>query len=114
MENPTADYLNSTVDVSVNVSLKHASTILVGPNILSGQWTPEMVWNTGFVDEYKDNLAALSVEKYAFSFPLHGNSYAHHRDNQISVKQLLCFDRKGSQHLLPGDLRKFPQPFVWG
>ncbi|KAF9484215.1 glycoside hydrolase family 79 protein [Pholiota conissans] len=38
--------------------------LLIGPNVNSGDWTPEMVWNTGFVDSYSTNLAYLAVEHY--------------------------------------------------
>ena len=38
--------------------------LLIGPNIATGAWTPEMVWNTGFVDEFSTNLAFLAVEHY--------------------------------------------------
>lgn len=37
--------------------------ILVGPNVATGDWTPEQVWETGFVDDYSDNLAYLAVEQ---------------------------------------------------
>jgi hypothetical protein len=39
---------------------------LIGPNVASGDgnWTPEMVWNTGFLDAYKDSLKYLAVEHY--------------------------------------------------
>jgi hypothetical protein len=37
--------------------------LLIGPNVNSGTWTPEMVWNTGFVDAYSANLAYLAVEQ---------------------------------------------------
>ena len=36
---------------------------LIGPSI-SGQWTPEMVWNTGFISSYTANIYALAVEQY--------------------------------------------------
>lgn len=39
------------------------SNNLIGPNIATGDWTPEMVWDTGFIQAYAPNLAALSVEK---------------------------------------------------
>lgn len=39
---------------------------LIGPSVATGDWTPEMVWDTGFVDTYSDNLAYLSVEQYVF------------------------------------------------
>ncbi|KAJ7153086.1 glycoside hydrolase family 79 protein, partial [Mycena crocata] len=35
-----------------------------GPSIADASWTPEMVWDTGFVNTYSANLAWLSVEKY--------------------------------------------------
>ncbi|KAJ7476226.1 hypothetical protein FB451DRAFT_269669 [Mycena latifolia] len=36
---------------------------LIGPSI-SGNWKLEDIWNTGFLDTYKDSLAELSVEYY--------------------------------------------------
>ncbi|KAJ7434772.1 glycoside hydrolase family 79 protein [Mycena galericulata] len=41
-----------------------ARTLLLGPSIADAGWTPEDVWNTGYVDTYSANLAFLSVEKY--------------------------------------------------
>ncbi|KAF7336209.1 Glyco-hydro-79C domain-containing protein [Mycena venus] len=41
-----------------------AKAKLVGPNIANFHWTPEDVWNTGFVDKFDANLAYLAVEKY--------------------------------------------------
>ncbi|KAJ7671748.1 hypothetical protein B0H17DRAFT_989262 [Mycena rosella] len=38
--------------------------LLVGPNIADFAWTPEQVWDSGFVDTFSDNLAYLAVEKY--------------------------------------------------
>ncbi|KJA24861.1 glycoside hydrolase family 79 protein [Hypholoma sublateritium FD-334 SS-4] len=38
--------------------------LLIGPNLATGDWTPEMVWNTGFVDAYSANLGYLAVEHY--------------------------------------------------
>ncbi|KAJ7123527.1 hypothetical protein C8R44DRAFT_783972 [Mycena epipterygia] len=50
---------NATVDPQ-----GRAKGLLLGPSIADAGWTPEDVWNTGYVDAYKDNLAFLSVEKY--------------------------------------------------
>lgn len=36
---------------------------LLGPSV-SGQWTPEDVWATGFIDRFKDNMYAFTVEQY--------------------------------------------------
>ncbi|KAJ7884879.1 glycoside hydrolase family 79 protein [Mycena leptocephala] len=38
--------------------------LMLGPSVADATWTPEMVWNTNFVDVYSANLAWLSVEKY--------------------------------------------------
>ncbi|KIK59064.1 glycoside hydrolase family 79 protein [Collybiopsis luxurians FD-317 M1] len=37
---------------------------LIAPNLATGDWTPEMVWDTGFVDALDSSLAYLSVEHY--------------------------------------------------
>ncbi|KAI0750899.1 glycoside hydrolase family 79 protein [Daedaleopsis nitida] len=37
---------------------------LIAPSVTSG-WTPEMVWDTGFIDAYGQYLSALSVERYS-------------------------------------------------
>ncbi|KAJ7090786.1 hypothetical protein B0H15DRAFT_836879 [Mycena belliarum] len=46
---------------------------LIGPNIANFAWTPEQVWDSGYVDKFAANLAYLAVEKYprdncAFAF----------------------------------------------
>lgn len=43
-----------------NITNQH---LLIGPNIATGAWTPEMVWNTGFVSSYSAELAYLAVEQ---------------------------------------------------
>ncbi|PFH50110.1 glycoside hydrolase family 79 protein [Amanita thiersii Skay4041] len=40
------------------------TSMLLGPSVASGAWSPEDVWNTGFADTYSANLAYLSVEHY--------------------------------------------------
>ncbi|KAF8900143.1 glycoside hydrolase family 79 protein [Gymnopilus junonius] len=42
----------------------HNQNILIGPSVNTGPWTPEMVWDTGFINNYTSNLAYLSVEHY--------------------------------------------------
>jgi hypothetical protein len=44
------------------------SNASAGPSVADATWTPEMVWNTNFVDVYSANLAWLSVEKCVFFF----------------------------------------------
>ena len=37
--------------------------LLIGPNIATGDWFPEQMWDTGFVDSFSNNLAFLAVEQ---------------------------------------------------
>jgi hypothetical protein len=37
---------------------------LIAPSVATGDWTPEMVWDTGFIPTYADSLGALAVEHY--------------------------------------------------
>jgi hypothetical protein len=37
--------------------------LLIGPNLATGDWVPEQIWNLGFVDTFSANLAYLAVEK---------------------------------------------------
>ncbi|TCD66253.1 hypothetical protein EIP91_001616 [Steccherinum ochraceum] len=53
--------LIKAMEANPNIPL---SNNLIGPNIATGDWTPEMVWDTGFIDAYKNNLHALAVENY--------------------------------------------------
>jgi hypothetical protein len=36
---------------------------LLAPSVASGNWPPEDVWNTGFLDAYNDTLKYLAVEQ---------------------------------------------------
>ncbi|KAJ6548770.1 hypothetical protein B0H19DRAFT_1221069 [Mycena capillaripes] len=64
------DYGGEMSDLLTQVAANNADptgramTILVGPNIADFAWSPELVWNSGFVDKFHDNLAYLAVEKY--------------------------------------------------
>jgi hypothetical protein len=51
------------IDISNLNPVSRARQMLIGPSVVSGTWSPEMVWNAGFVTEYSSNLAALSVQK---------------------------------------------------
>ncbi|KAJ7731915.1 glycoside hydrolase family 79 protein [Mycena maculata] len=61
---------------------------LIGPSV-SGTWTPEMVWDTGFITDYLDNLFALSVEHYPTDncFPEYGIGVYH--DPQVEFSDFL-------------------------
>lgn len=53
----------TVVNAVNNDPLIKSKNKLIAPN-LSGVWTPEMVWNTGFVTSYSPSLGILSVEHY--------------------------------------------------
>ncbi|KDR78212.1 hypothetical protein GALMADRAFT_138334 [Galerina marginata CBS 339.88] len=53
--------LITVIDANPNIPVKNN---LIGPSISTIIWTPEQVWDTGFIDKYKDRLYALSVEHY--------------------------------------------------
>ena len=38
-------------------------SMLIAPSVATGTWTPEMVWNTGFIQTYSQYLAYLAVEQ---------------------------------------------------
>lgn len=44
-------------------SFSRARSLLIGPNLAMGDWTPEQIWDTGFVDQFNDNLQYLAMEK---------------------------------------------------
>ncbi|PBK86027.1 hypothetical protein ARMGADRAFT_541303 [Armillaria gallica] len=64
---------------------------LIGPSVATGDWTPEMVWDTGFVDTYSDNLAYLSVEHYPSDncAAQYGAEYGDPRDPQAMFPRYL-------------------------
>ncbi|KAF9474970.1 hypothetical protein BDN70DRAFT_884295 [Pholiota conissans] len=52
--------LIAAIDANPRITNKHQ---LLAPSV-SGQWAPEDVWNTGFIDKYKDRMYAFTVEHY--------------------------------------------------
>ncbi|KAF8995400.1 glycoside hydrolase family 79 protein [Cyathus striatus] len=52
--------LMAAIDANPNIPTKNN---FLAPN-LGGEWTPEMVWETGFLDAFRDRLFALTVEHY--------------------------------------------------
>ncbi|KAJ2933936.1 hypothetical protein H1R20_g3144, partial [Candolleomyces eurysporus] len=57
------DRLFDVVDTNDRLPIKNK---FVAPSISASQpeWTPELVWETGFIDAFKDRLYALTVERY--------------------------------------------------
>ena len=93
---------SSYVDVAQDITggssyddaLPRASKLLIGPNILGANWTPEQVWNTGFVDQHKENLAALSVEQYV-PFLSPSNHPVHLRPSSYASTNCFAFTGTG-------------------
>lgn len=48
------------INSDTNIARKN---IIIGPSVSTSQWTPEDVFNTGYIQAFADNLGALSVEK---------------------------------------------------
>lgn len=49
--------------MAADTQISNRNNILIGPSVSSGDWTPEQVWDTGFVDSYGSSLGYLSVEQ---------------------------------------------------
>ncbi|KAJ7493695.1 hypothetical protein FB451DRAFT_1490977 [Mycena latifolia] len=61
------DYFGEFADLVAALAADDAVPVknnLIGPSVATGDWTPEMVWDTGFIDAYSSILMALSVEHY--------------------------------------------------
>ncbi|KAF5319596.1 hypothetical protein D9619_008683 [Psilocybe cf. subviscida] len=58
--NEVGDLLKA-IDADARIPVKNN---LVGPSITSAAWSPEQVWQTGFIDKFKSRLRALTVQKY--------------------------------------------------
>ncbi|KAF7974485.1 hypothetical protein HWV62_12034 [Athelia sp. TMB] len=52
--------LVQAIDSDQNIPVKNN---LIGPSV-SGTWSPEQVWDTGFIPAYTNSLSALAVERY--------------------------------------------------
>ena len=52
--------LVAAIDADAGIPNKN---MLIGPSVATGPWTPEDVWNTGFIQTYGPHLFALSVEQ---------------------------------------------------
>lgn len=51
------------VDVLKNTTNVPTVNNFIAPSIATGDWTPEMVWDTGFIPQYQDTFYALAVEQ---------------------------------------------------
>ncbi|KAK1225001.1 hypothetical protein PQX77_012070 [Marasmius sp. AFHP31] len=68
---------------------------LIGPSVATGAWTPEMVWDTGFIDSYGVKsggmLGSLAVEHYPDDncFALYGTPVGQPKDVQAIFSDFL-------------------------
>ncbi|KAF5371018.1 hypothetical protein D9615_010018 [Tricholomella constricta] len=53
--------LIKAVQNDANVPIKN---MLIGPSLASGPWTPRQVWDTNYLDRFKDSLCAITMEHY--------------------------------------------------
>ncbi|KAJ7583134.1 glycoside hydrolase family 79 protein [Mycena floridula] len=49
--------LIAAINANNNIPVKNN---LIGPSIATGDWTPQMIWDTGFIPSYSGSLSALS------------------------------------------------------
>ncbi|KAG6863539.1 hypothetical protein C0991_005220 [Blastosporella zonata] len=56
------EFSNLIAAVQNNPSIP-IKNMLIGPSLASGPWTPEQLWETGYIDAFKDSLAAITVEQ---------------------------------------------------
>ena len=69
------DYFNEfgkVMDAINNDQSIPVKNIIVGPSVSASQWSPDVVFSTGYIDAYTNNLGFLAVEQYV-SF-LHDDS----------------------------------------
>ena len=63
--------LIAKIDANPRIPNKH---MLLGPSVGSSipgvTWTPEQVWETGWIDTFKDRLSAITVEQYVQDFSI--------------------------------------------
>ncbi|EEB91616.1 hypothetical protein MPER_09998, partial [Moniliophthora perniciosa FA553] len=67
---------------------------LIGPSVATGAWTPEMVWDTGFIGAYSSNgglLGGLAVEHFPDDncFALYGSSVGQPKELQSTFSNYL-------------------------
>ncbi|KAJ8520351.1 hypothetical protein ONZ45_g2843 [Pleurotus djamor] len=53
--------LIQAIQANPNIPVKNN---LIGPSIASADWTPEQLWETGYIQTFSNDLAILSVEHY--------------------------------------------------
>ena len=61
-----ADYYNdvqSLITAMDDNSRIPNKNMLIAPSVSTGPWTPEQVWDTGFIDRFNDRLYCLAVEQ---------------------------------------------------
>ncbi|KAF9051565.1 glycoside hydrolase family 79 protein [Panaeolus papilionaceus] len=63
------DYMGEVNDLLAHVDTNDRiprKNIFIGPSIATKAWTPEQVWETGFIDHFKDRFYCFSVENYPY------------------------------------------------
>ncbi|KAF8651054.1 hypothetical protein AX16_004917 [Volvariella volvacea WC 439] len=53
--------LIQTIEANPNIPIKNN---LIAPSIAWADWTPDMVWETGFLDRFNEHLSIITVERY--------------------------------------------------
>lgn len=62
------EQLFTVIDANERIPIKNN---LLAPSVATGPWTPEQVWETGFIERVKDRLLAITVEQYVLNLCLY-------------------------------------------
>lgn len=57
------EFGNVVTEIKADANIPIKNNMLLGPSVSSDEWTPELVFNTGFVPTYADSLYAITVEQ---------------------------------------------------
>ncbi|KAJ8523178.1 hypothetical protein ONZ45_g296 [Pleurotus djamor] len=56
--------VSDLIEVMANNDNIPVKNNLIGPSIANADWVPEDVWNTGYLDAFRDYLSIITVERY--------------------------------------------------
>ncbi|CAL1698444.1 unnamed protein product [Somion occarium] len=100
-----ADYVGEVGDVikamQANGNIPNTNNI-IGPSVSTATWTPEMVFDAGFITQYQNNLAAISVENYPTDncFAIYGGNGSPHNPQDEFINFLTHDGLYSGKHMI--------------
>lgn len=83
------DRLFIDVDANPRITVKDK---FIAPSISHSEWTPEQVWETGFIEHFRDRLWALTVERYPNNNCFAQFGTGSYQDPQLNFPSFLSHD----------------------